>query len=608
MSFKIFSYQLFGKIKPVEKLESSRYSLKKDYVQYTDVENSDELKEFLELEKLVISDVFKNKKAEIKSLRFKGSDEESLLKEYETLKNSSQLKKYFKVKDSSDLKKYETLEKSEKVREYRELTDFMENGSFTSAKDDLARQVYKGSDEEEQEKEYKKLQKSPLIKTFLELNNSEIIRRHESTANSEKLKKFNELSDLPDKDKEKIKELKRLQSDRDIKSYFKFERSSKLSRFREALDSYDLKRFRELKSVVESDDFRQRVKFLKDKKKFEKSEAYKKFKRLKDLSASDDLKFFLKYRKSSLLKNYYDTEDADILKRFFELKDLTSTEDFIKRKTWLDDPKKWEKSVEYGQEQKYHEMKKRPHLIKYFEYKGTDKFDFFKDWEISFEDEFNKEDINHDKWSPLSLWAGKMTGRNFAMPGDLHLCTNGENIKGGGKLTVETRKEKVEGLVWNAAVGFIPSEFNYTSGLASTGKSFWQKDGIYEAKIKFQPVKEVVSSFILQGEHNSPRIHLLEMGLKNRIGISHSGSKGKLVMEGLDISNLKKGKWYIFTLHKEGSSLIWKINDTEVLKLEKPELDFMYHINLFSIVVDDIPRSLLPVRFQVDWVRCYRKK
>ena len=55
------------------------------------------------------------------------------------------------------------------------------------------------------------------------------------------------------------------------------------------------------------------------------------------------------------------------------------------------------------------------------------------------------------------------------------------------------------------------------------------------------------------------------MGLKNRIGISIINKDGKMVMSGMDISNLKKGSWYIFKLQKSGNIVTWKINEQEVL-------------------------------------------
>lgn len=608
MSFKIFFLQLLGKIKPVEKIEVQRKILADDFQEFNEVDTSDELKEYVLLEKEVQSAEFIQRKSEIQQLRFKGSPEEKLLKEYEQLKKANHLKKYFKLKDSADLKRFEALKDSEKLNEYRQLSEFIENGTFREEKEKSRRQIYKGSDEEQQEREFVKLKKSKGIRTYYELHQSEILLGHEAVAHSDKLKKYLELKNLPEQDKEKKKELRMLKKDVDIKTYLKFEHSKKLRIYRDTAGSYNLKKFEELKAIVEKDDFINHVAFLKDKKKFEKTDAFKKYNRFKELKKSDDIKFYHKFEKSPLLKNYYDVKDSADLKRFLELKDIVTSEEYLERKAYLEDPKKWEKSEEYAHEQKYHEMKSRPHLVKYFKYRESDAFDFLRQWEVTFEDDFSGVGPDSQKWSAIALWALKTLGQNYAMPGDLHIYTNGNNISSGGKLVIETRKEKAKGMVWKMPAGFVPADFDYTSGVISSANGFWFDDGIVEAKIKYNPVKEAVSSFSLLGEKSSPGVYLLEMGMKNRVGIASINDAGKLKMNGLDISNLKKGKWYIFTLEKSNGSFIWKINEKEVFRTEQRHIDFPLHINMQSIVVNQIPGSKLPVRFQVDWIRCYRKK
>ncbi len=369
-----------------------------------------------------------------------------------------------------------------------------------------------------------------------------------------------------------------------------------------------LKKYEELKAEVESDAFRERKEFLKDKQKFEKTDAFKSMKRFKELVGNDDIKFFHKYQKSSSLHNFLKTTGSAELKRYNELNVLVNSEEFLNKKAWLEDVRKWEKSEEYSKEQKYLEMKTRPHLIRYFKYSGTDAFDCFTEWEVSFQDDFKSEKLNPDKWSFLPVQAEKTVGRNYSLPGDLHYFTNGENIRCKSKMIIETKKEKINGLVWKMPGGFSPAEFDYTSGIAGTDKSFWQQNGIFEAKIKFEPVKQTVSSFVLQGEQKFPGIYLLEMGAKNRIGVSSQTNKGKLTIEGLNIYNLKRGRWYIFTLEKNGGLLVWKINDTEVLRLKNQNIDFPLHINMFTLVLRHIQENKLPVRFQTGWIKCYRKK
>ncbi|NOR76549.1 MAG: hypothetical protein GQ525_15515, partial [Draconibacterium sp.] len=328
----------------------------------------------------------------------------------------------------------------------------------------------------------------------------------------------------------------------------------------------------------------------------------------KQLATDGDVRFVLKFEKSSLLKNYLDIKDSFDLKRYYELEEITKSQEFIDRKVYLEDNKKWEKSEEFAKQQEFLKIKKLPHIVMYFKYKGTSDFDFLKNWELTFEDNFSSSKIDTEKWSNVSFIAEKLLGDNYSMPGDLHVFANGKNVKTGGKLTLSVKKENIAGKVWQMHAGFVPTEFDYTSDLVSTNKSFWQEDGIFEAKIKFSPTKQVVSSFYLAGENSTPRVNLVEMGTKNQLGISTLTNNGKVNYTGLDISNLKKEKSYIFTVEKAGNTLIWKINEVEVLTLHDSTTNFPLHINASTIVVYDVPGSNLPVNFEIDWVKCYRKK
>ncbi len=608
MSFKLFTLQLLGKIKPVEKVEAQRKSLWNDYNEYIKTENSEELKHLLELEKKVHSEDFKRRKAEIQSLRFKDSKEYNLLNEFEKLKSRKSIRQYFSVAGSAELKRYESLKNSEKLKEYEMLQEYVKEGQFEKDKRDVESQVYKGSPEERHFLDYTKLQKSPGMKAYLKLKGSQQLPRHESVGKSEKIKNFLDLKNTPDRDKQKKKEYNSLRNDSEIRSYFKFENSKELKLYRETAGSHDLIRYEELKAYVDNPGFSERVAFLKDKKKFEKTDAFKKYIRFRELEKSDDIRFFLKYEKLAGYKNYLDIKDSFDLKRYEELKEITSSKEFLDRKQYLEDKKKWEKSEEYALEQKYHELKNHPHIVKYYKYQGTDAFGFFREWELNFEDTFSNGKLDTGRWSVKSLWGEKLLGKNYALPGDMHLFTEGANIRTGGMLHIETRKEKAEGLVWKMPAGFVTEQFDYTSGIISTANSFSQENGIFEAKIKFQPVKGIVSSAVLQGEQGSHRIYLLEMGAKNRIGVATIGDSGKMELEGLDISNLNKDKWYIFTLEKTGGNLKWKINDTEVINMHQNKINFPLHINLLSMVVDQVPGSNLPATFLVDWVRCYHRK
>ena len=566
MSFKIFSLQLLGKIKPVETIEVRRKQLLDDFAEFQQVEQSDELKKYLELENEVNSAGFKKKKEETESLKFKGSRECTLLKEFSGLQKKNSLKDYFKIEGSADLQRYTKLKTAEKITEFFDLKKFVTEGTFTKEKKEILAQVFKGSNEEKQWKEFVKLENSDKIKAWIELQNPTRLKEEEAKKHSKKLRLFKDVQ-----------------------------------------NSQLLKRYHELKALVNSEAFKKRSDSLKDKTKFEKSETNKKYQKFKQLESDNDIRFFVAFEKSKLYKNYLVVKDSAELKRYRELNETTTSTEFLERKKYLEDPKKWEKTDEYKRLQQLLEMKKLPHLVKYFKNKGTTIFDFHRSWEVAFADDFSANKIDTEKWSFTSFVAGKLLGDNYSLAGDLHVFTKGDNLKTGKRLTIEVRKEKAAGKVWKTTAGFVPLELEYTSGLVSTWNSFEMEDGIFEAKIKFEPAHPVVSSFYLAGNQDLPRVNLLEMGTKNRLGVL-TLNNGKANVEGLDIANLKKGLWYIFSIEKQGSSFTWKINETEVFTSQYPAIKGKLHLNASSLVVEEIPASQLPVPFEIEWVKCWSRK
>ncbi|HPE77028.1 MAG TPA: hypothetical protein PLC80_13130 [Draconibacterium sp.] len=607
MSFKIFTLQLSGKLKPVETIEKQRKTLLDDFNEFEKVKNSEELKKYLELESEVNSDTFKKKKAEVESLHFNGSKEFNQLKEFESLQKKQSIKKYFKVANSPDLIRFNKLKPTEKLAEFYKLQEFVKEGQFAKEKKEIESQIFKGSVEEKHWIDYTKLDKSNEIKVYKELHNSDFLKKHELFAKSEKLKNYVQLVNIPDKDKAKQEEFKRLKNDSELINYFKFEKSKKLKIYRETAGGLQLTRYNELKAFVENPDFKKREAFLKDKKKFENSEANKKYTRFKQLLNDQDLKFFFKFEKSGLYKNYLDVAQSFDLKRFYELEELTSSKEFKEKKAYLEDKKKWEKTGEFARQQEYLKMKQLPHLAKYLKNKGANIFNFFNEWQIVFEDNFQQAKLDTEKWSTKSYLAEKMLGDNYSLAGDNHIFTDGKNLLINGKLNITVKKEKVKGKVWQMPAGFVTAELDYSSGIISSWKSFWTGDGIIEAKIKFDPVQQIVSSFYLAGEQNTPRLNLLEMGAKNRVGILNLSNGGKATVNGLDISNLKRGKWYIFSVVKSGANFTWKINEAEIFTLQSSELKEKLHLNASSIVIEDVPAQNLPAGFEIEWVRCYRK-
>jgi hypothetical protein len=474
MSFKLFFASTFGLIKSTAKIEAAHNALLADFRMYKEFENSSELKEFLELELLVNSASFKQKKKELQGLSLKGSKEETQLIELKKLGKNRRLHKYYDTLKSDDLKKFERISASEMMGKYKELKTAVERHSLSALK-----------------KMDKQTKEHVLYTEFLSLRDS------------------------------------------------------------------------------------------------------------------SDLVFFRNFRKSSGYRNYELMLESPERKRFEELQKLVDSADFKSRVAYLEDKNKWEKTEDAEKEKRFAEINKLPQVINYLKYKNSNAFDFFKKWDLVFEDRFESGKLDIQKWITRSHWANETLGQNFSQVGDLHAFTDGKNVSVDEKLLkIEVRKEKTTGMQWQIPFGFVEKEFGYSSGIVSTAGGEWWNHGILEAKVKYSPSIHFVDAIYLLGEESSPQINLVEMGVKNRLG-TLTKKEGGIHNESESISGLKSGEFYIFRLEWSSGSLKWKINEKEILAIDLPIPSHTMHLNAASIVVTE-PTEGLPHRFEIDWVRFYQ--
>jgi len=474
MSFKLLFASTFGLIKSTAKIEAAHEALLSDYHQFCEFLKSKELKEYHELEALVNSDTFIQKKKELQQLRLKGSKEELLLQEFKKLSKNSRLKRFYVTMKSVELKKFEMISSSEILTHYHELKTAVEVHSYAALK-----------------------------------------------------------------------------------------------------------------------------KLGKESKEFI---LYTEFQKLKQ---SEDIVFFKKYRMSSSLKNYELMKDSPERKRFEELQKITASEEFLARVSYLEDKQKWEKTEDSEKEKRYQELQKLPQLVNYLKNRNSDAFDFFKKWHLVFEDDFESDKLDTQKWITQSYRANQSLGQNYSQTGDLHTFTEGKNVQVYGQsLKIEVRKEKATGMQWRIPFGFVEQEFDYTSGIISNAATEWWKYGILEAKVRYSPDNNLVDMLYLLGEENSPQINLVEMGTKNRVGLFTNSDHG-IHSESTSISGLKIGEFYIFRLEWSANSLVWKINNRVILTLTDHIPAFKMHLNAASILVSE-PTDSLPHRLEIDWVRFYQ--
>ncbi|MEZ5071489.1 MAG: hypothetical protein R2751_11105 [Bacteroidales bacterium] len=235
--------------------------------------------------------------------------------------------------------------------------------------------------------------------------------------------------------------------------------------YQEFEGSEELKHYLDLEKEVTSSEFALRKKKIL-KAKYKTSEAARKEARYNALQKR------AKGEPSEELKNletYVQSEEFEKEKRFLTMK-----------------PKeRYETTDEYQKEDEYQTLKKSEKVVWYFKTKKKYPFKELEKWEQTFGDEFDSSALDTGKWMTRYFWGDKGMNASFVLEDDRSFLTDGANIEFyDNKVRLVTKAEKTEGLMWRSHQGFVLEQFDYTSGMMSTARSFRQKYGIFKAKVK----------------------------------------------------------------------------------------------------------------------------
>ncbi len=241
---------LLGMIPATAKIEQAEKALIAEFDKLKAFAESDTLKNYTGLKELVTSSDFIQKKKEIESLSFKGSEECSKEKEFFSLQKAKDIVMYFRTTGGSALKKFRELDGSEKISGYESLEKLVQSLEF---REKMKSKEFKGSE-----------------------------------------------------DDKKLQEYNRLKSSSDIKDFYTFKKSKEYANFLNTDGSARLARYNELKEYVASNEFRERKNYLLDKKRFEKSDMFKQLQEYDKLAKNEDIIWYFKVKDSNkfdILKN-----------------------------------------------------------------------------------------------------------------------------------------------------------------------------------------------------------------------------------------------------------------------------------------------------------------
>ncbi len=465
-------------------------------------------------------------------------------------------------------------------------------------------------------------EEAALIKDYNDFNeytNSEELKRYEELnkmintsdfdqkKKSIKAQKFNQTEEY-----RKLQGYLRMKKAKHIRDYYKTKASKEFADYQRIDESEDLKKYEKLAEYINSKDFsNDRQQAGKD---FKNTAAYGKEQEYLRLQNSQSIRSYFKFKISPLMENYKRLDGSEELGKYEDLEKFMNSEAFMKVKNFmaLSPQKKYEQSEEYKLEQEYLGLKKSEKINWYFRLKKENDFRKITDWEMTFEDDFKEAKLSPKKWMNNYFWGDAILKDTYSLPGDKHLNTPGKNIEiKDSVLRITTRKENIEGKIWNPVLGFQKQQFNYTSGLVSTGKGYRQKYGVFKAKVRFSntPVRQAVW---MVAEKILPHVDVARLE-KNKI---HFGNFWGNISEkgGTNKKTYKKGgskfssDYFIYTLEWTPDKLVWKVNGLEALTQTQGVPQDPMYVGFSSGISDSVPDHMLPASMDIDWVRVYKKK
>jgi beta-glucanase (GH16 family) len=476
--------------------------------------------------------------------------EQDKIKQFEAQKKSKTFKNYFKFKVSSKLKDFLAFADSKELREFKELEKTVTSKKFEEEKKTFENQKLA---EEKKASELTDLKKSKSVSSYLKL-----------------------------KDTDNKKELNEISGNAEVKKFLELEKVISSTSYKEKLAAA-IKSLASLNSQYTDYQHKKKSKKIKDFYHFQNSAKYKSFQAFEKSKELADYLALEKYLQSSPHK--------DLLKSLDE-KDAAEKEKKSKHEAFKNSKKyKW-----------------------YLSLKDADKFSSLSKWELVFEDDFNDKQLDKKKWMTRYFWGDKLINNAYAFETDKAFPTDGKNVETGNSLAkIITRSEKAKGMMWKQPFGFIPTDFNYTSGLISTAGSHRQKYGKIEAKIKINYSKPVDYHFWMASQMNLPHVDILKVaGKKTKVDMAnlYGNIAAKKAPEkktgeytGLDISQ----DFFIYSLEWTKEKLTWKINGVTVNEqtqgVPQEEMYLVFSCNLTG----KTDHFELPASMEIDWVRCYKQ-
>ena len=364
-----------------------------------------------------------------------------------------------------------------------------------------------------------------------------------------------------------------------------------------------------MENEVNSDEFKNHILKVKDIK-FEKTDEYKKLQEYKSLKKSSEIKQYYKFKNSEKLKIFNELNDSQEISDYESLEAYINSDEFKEEKKYLLTKDKFKLSDEFKQAEEYKKLKKSEKILWYQKLEKKNDFDKLHVWNLSFEENFEENKLNDEKWMSGYYWGKNLLNDDYVQVNEKQFFKESNLEIGNSNLKIITKSEEAKGKVWDPAQGFYEKHFSYTSGLINTGQHFRQQYGLFKAKIKVNHSYPVHHAFWLRGEKITPEIDIFKyckkspskLEIANYWNVDGTIKQNKKALGGLNFSK----DYFIYSLEWTPEKLTWKINDVVLYEQTEGVPQEPMYIVLSSGIAQETPFNG-QASMEIDWVRAYVK-
>jgi beta-glucanase (GH16 family) len=450
-------------------------------------------------------------------------------------------------------------------------------------------------------KHFIEYEQSPVYKKYLQLDEIVNSGDFEKRVNKLKNEKFEQTEQYT-----KFSKHRALSKSKDIKTFLAFVESGKQKRLESLLISPVYLEMKELELTVNSASFKQKM----TQKGFKQTDEYQELQSLKKLYKQPDIKFVRKTLESGEYRTYETTKNSTRLQEFIELDAFLKSDEYIAFYKFIHDKDRFKKSEEANLLHEYNEIKASNDFKRFVKTKNNYPFTEIDKWELVFEDDFDTQKLNANNWMTGYYWGKALLNDNYVLNGEKQFFTDKNIELRDSNLRIFTKQEACKGKIWDAERGFIPANFDYTSGLVSTGHSFRQTYGKTEIKFKLKGGQNVNHAIWMLGEKMIPQITILKSGLKSAKsfqGGTISGTINAPIVKSQTLTGPSLTDDYsILTLEWKPNHITWFINGVKIGEQTGNVPSEPMYLMFSTHITTTIKDSELPAQIEIDWVKCYK--